>query len=116
AAGPWRGRAGADQQTLHGFLVLPLGPGVADADREAVAVLDRLRHHPAAEGHLDRVLDVGHADAVARRPLAVNVDLPIVLAPDLPRQHALRPLERLDGGGDRLADPVDRGQVAAEDL
>src|SRR5262249_31409586 len=123
--GSWRRRvahrrgghaAAADEQALHGLLVAPLGAGVADAHGGAGAVLHGLRDDPPAQGHLDGVLDVGHADAVARRPLAVDADLQVVLAADLPGEHPLRPLDLLQGPGDLAAHPVDGGQVAAEDL
>src|SRR5262249_39785848 len=89
----------------------PLARAEAAAHREAVAVLDRLRDDPAAQGHLDGLLHVGDARAVARRPGAVDLHLQVVLAPDLPGQHALRPLDRLQRRGDLLAHPVDGLQI-----
>ena len=70
---------------LTDLLVLAVGAGVADAHREAVAVLDGLRDDPAAQRHLDRVLHVGHADAVAGRLLAVDLHFQVALAADLAR-------------------------------
>ena len=54
---------------LTDLFVLAEVAGVTDADREAVAALDRLRDDPAAQGDLDGVLDVVDADAVAGRLL-----------------------------------------------
>ena len=93
---------------LTGLLVLAEIAGVADAHREAVAALDGLRDDPAAQGHLDRVLDVGDADAVAGRLLAVDLDLQVALAHDRLGDHvAGRPSIGLMRLLDLLADPVD---------
>src|SRR5207249_4421508 len=57
--------AAADQQALDGLLVLAEVAGVADAHREAVAARDRVGDDPAAQGDLDRVLDVADTHPVA---------------------------------------------------
>ena len=68
---------------FEGLDVVAVVPGVADADRVALAPLDGHRQRLAPHRHLDHVLDVAHLDAVPGRLLAVDVDLDVALAHDL---------------------------------
>ena len=90
--------------------------GIADADRKAVALFDRVGHRPAGQGDFDLVLNVLDRDAVAGRRLAVDVDLQIALAHDRRGDHVAGAVDRLERRFDVLADAVDRVQVGAEDL
>src|SRR5207244_11729660 len=90
--------------------------GITDADREAVAALDRLRDDPAAQSDLDRVLDVTDTDAVACRLLAVDLDLQVAFAHDRLGDHVLSAADRLEDLLDRFAYLVTGLQVRAKDL
>src|SRR5262249_46697889 len=101
---------------LDHLLVLAESTRVADADREAVPTLDRLRDDPAAEGDLDGILDVADADAVACRLHPVDLDLQIALAHDGLGDHILCAPDWLQDLLDLFAHLVNSLQVRAENL
>ena len=62
-------------------------PQVSHANWIPLTSLDRHRHRLAADGDLDDLLHVGNLDAVARYPLAVDLDLQVRLADDAVGKH-----------------------------
>src|SRR5205807_1270484 len=98
------------------FFVFTLRTGIAHSDRETLPAFHRLRHHPAAQGYLNRVLNVGYADSIASGFLAVDVDLQIAFAHDRRGDDIAGAVDRLESCLDVLADTVDDGQVRAKHL
>ena len=86
---------------------------IADADRIALAALDRHGQVLAADGDLDHVLHVADVHAVAGDLLAVDPELDVGLADDAVGDHVGRAGRLLEDLLDLQADPLDLLQVAA---
>ena len=112
-----RRRGRIDQQVLHVLFVLAEGAGVADAHGKSLASFHRHGDGLAAQGGFDHVLNVADVDAVAGRPVAVDLDFQVALAarfgrePRRPRRGPCRSTL-----GHLFGDLLDLVQVAAEDL
>ena len=70
--------------------------------------LDHLGEGPAADGHLDHRLDVGHVDPVAGAGSAVDLDLQVGLADDVEQPDVLDARDRLEDVDDPLAGLLQR--------
>ena len=77
-----RAGAGRHEDLLQFGNVLAELAQVADANRVALAALDRLHDVHAADGDLDDILHVADVDAVAGDAVAVDFEFQIRLADD----------------------------------
>ena len=89
---------------------------IADADRVALAALDRRGDRLGAERRGDHVLHVADHQAVAGELRAVGVDIEVVAANDALGEGAGRARHRSHDGLDLPREPFDLGKVGAEHL